>query len=311
MLVTAAGLAYVNNSHRNIPTDLRDAVIDGAALDSRFAATEQGNGTVPIPKAPAHAETGAVGKGYIGGSDPSLGVPERPVEWVTIPGGKFMMGTDSVEKGFESARPIHTVTIKTFDMARTEVTVAQYNECVVKGKCTEPDTNKHYCNWLKAGRQDSPVNCLSWKQADEYAKFKDARLPSESEWEYAATGGGKNHKYPWGNDEPTCDYVIMRNDGVRDCGYDGTMPVCSRPGKTEQRLCDMAGNVAEWVRDVYRDSYEGAPGDGGAVEGSGLRVMRGGSFRAESARYVRADKRGSGVPEERYGNVGFRLARSR
>ena len=247
----------------------------------------------------------AVNKGYVAGNDPSAGVPSKPVEWVSIPGGKFTMGTDDGASGFEDAKPIHEVAIKTFDMSKTDVTVEQYAECVIKGGCKEPATGG-YCNWGVSGRQTHPVNCVDWYQANQYAKFKGARLPSESEWEYAATSGGNNQKYPWGNAAPTGDLAVMG-------GLDSTGPVCSKPaGNTAQGLCDMSGNVWQWVQDVYKDSYNGTPTDGTAFEGSGSdRVLRGGSFNDDVARYLRADIRGRNVPGSRNGGVGFRLARSK
>ena len=151
VLVTAAGLIYVNNPHRDIPTDLRDAVIDGAALDSRFAATEKDNGTVPVPKAPVAAETGASDKGYGAGNEPSSGAPIKPVEWVTITGGKFMMGKDEGGEAFDNARPRHEVDVKTFDMAKTPVTLEQYAECVSKNQCSKP-----YCG---SGTRVSRARC--------------------------------------------------------------------------------------------------------------------------------------------------------
>jgi len=248
----------------------------------------------------------AISKGHVAGNDPSAGVPTQPVEWITINGGTFTMGTDSGG----DAKPIHEVAIKTFAMSKTDVTVEQYAECVIKGGCTEPATD-YYCNWGKAGRQLHPVNCVNWNQAKQYAKFKGARLPSESEWEYAATSGGRNHKYPWGNDDPNCDKAVMYGPGGYACGADGTMPVCSKPaGNTAQGLCDMAGNVWQWVQDRYQNSYAGAPVDGSAFEGLGShRVMRGGSFN-DVAGSLRADFRYREDPSVRYGiDIGFRLAR--
>ena len=238
----------------------------------------------------------AISKGYV--------EPATPIEYVTIPGGKFTMGTTSVGQGFENAKPVREVTIKTFAMAKTAVTVAQYAECVTKGGCTEPGTG-NYCNWGKTGSENHPVNCVDWNQAQAYAKFKGARLPSEAEFEYAATSGGQNRKYPWGNQKPTSELAVFDTNG--------TMPVCSRPkGNTADGLCDMSGNVWQWVQDKYRDSYEGAPVDGSAFEGEGFsRVVRGGCFRNVDAELLlRADHRFNGDPGFRnYGN-GFRLVRS-
>ena len=240
----------------------------------------------------------AINKGYV---EPAA--PSKPIEWVTISGGKFTMGTTSAEQGFEDAKPIREVTIKTFDIAKTAVTVAQYAECGVKNNCTTPRTGD-YCNWGKTGRQLHPVNCVDWDQAQAYAKFKGARLPSEAEWEYAATSGGRNQKYPWGNEEPTSELAVFNTNS--------TMPVCSKPkGNTAQGLCDMSGNVWQWMQDDYQYSYGNAPVDGSAFEGAGsyYRVVRGGSFNFNGASYLRADYRNYFNPGFRDDLVGFRLAR--
>ncbi|MCX5793165.1 MAG: formylglycine-generating enzyme family protein [Elusimicrobia bacterium] len=245
----------------------------------------------------------AVSKGYVGANAASVIVPGKPVEWVSIKGGKFTMGTDTNEVGFKDAKPVHEVSIKTFDMSKTAVTVEQYAECVNKGACTAPATGD-YCNWGVAGRQLHPVNCVDWDQAQAYAKFKGARLPSESEFEYAATSGGRHQKYPWGNDAPTSELAVMRTNS--------TLPVCSKPkGNTAQGLCDMSGNVWQWVQDLYHSSYKGVPADGSAVEGAGsYRVLRGGSFSYDDARLLRADCRFTLGAGYRIGYIGFRLARS-
>jgi iron(II)-dependent oxidoreductase len=307
--VTAAGFGYIKSSHRNIPSDFRDAVADNGKFDTSIPVFDESSGNIPEPKA---AAVKGINKGYVAGLDPSAGVPTKPVEFISIPGGKFTMGTDSGEKGFEDAKPIHEVAIKTFDMSKTAVTVEQYAECVIKGGCTEPGTGA-YCNWGVTGRQLHPVNCVDWDQASKYAKFKGGRLPSESEWEYAATSGGKNQKYPWGNDEPTCDKAVMYGNGSYGCGKDSTMPVCSKTaGNTVQGLCDMAGNVWQWVQDKYQDSYKGAPVDGSAFEGAGSsRVLRGGSFYFIDASFLRAEYRTYFDPGGRGGDTGFRLVRSR
>ena len=105
----------------------------------------------------------AVDRGYVGSQ-------VSPVEYITINGGKFTMGADSYEPGLADAKPTREVAIKTFKMAKTDVTVAQYAECVIKGACTEPDADD-YCNWGKPGRENHPVNCVDWSQAQAYAKF--------------------------------------------------------------------------------------------------------------------------------------------
>jgi len=111
---------------------------------------------------------------------------------------------------------------------------------------------------------------------------------------------------------PSGSYIKLVTTG--DSGpANTTMPVCSKPaGNTAQGLCDMAGNVFQWVQDKYRDSYIGAPADGRAVEGAGpLRVMRGGSFNCVDALPLRTGFRGRVDPGYRDAGIGFRLAKSR
>lgn len=230
--------------------------------------------------------------------------PIVPIDWVTIPGGKFKMGTSGFVPGFEDTKPAHDVSIKAFEMSKTDVTVGQYLECVSKGKCTAPDAGEG-CNWAKPGRQEHPVNCVDWNQANQYAEFAGARLPSEAEWEYAARSGGKDNTYPWGNSLPVTDLLVMNAKG--------TAAVCSRPaGNTEQGLCDMGGNVFQWVQDKYVNSYEGAPVDGSPVENGGpLRGLRGSSFNNANESLMRSVYRFATAPGYRYDIFGFRLARVR
>jgi formylglycine-generating enzyme required for sulfatase activity len=227
------------------------------------------------------------------------------------------MGTNESSYLFNDARPVHEVTIPTFQMSKTLVTVEQYAECVIKGGCTKPDTGNG-CNWGQAGRQRHPINCVDWNQANQYAKFKGARLPSESEYEYAAKSGGKNQKYPWGNDDTSDKAVIFGNtwplNGLSGVIMPGpaTMPVCSKPaGNTSQGLCDMVGNGWEWVEDTYQSSYVGAPTDGSAVETAGSdRVVRGGNHTDNVTGFLRVDFRDSGAPGIRLPYYGFRIASS-
>jgi iron(II)-dependent oxidoreductase len=176
-----------------------------------------------------------------------------------------------------------------------------------------------YCNWDKPDRQRHPINCVSWDNAVDFANFKKARLPSESEWEYAARSEGQNNRYPWGNDAPSCSTAVML-----DCGSSGTAEVCSKSpaGDTKQGLCDMAGNVEQWVQDSHRYLYEEAPADGTAstYKVKSTNVVRGGSFfSARNGRgshsnfddsFLRTDTRGEKISGYHLARVGFRLARS-
>jgi formylglycine-generating enzyme required for sulfatase activity len=228
--------------------------------------------------------------------------------WVSITGGQFDMGSDA---GGADELPVHTVNVPDFEMTETEVTVAQYAECVTAGTCSEPGTGT-LCNWNDSGYEDHPVNCVDWYQAGEFCVWVAGRLPTEAEWEYAARSGGQDITYPWGDQTATCTYAVM-DDGGNGCGTGRTMEVCSKTqGNTDQGLCDMAGNVWEWVEDDYHSDYNGAPNDGSAwvddPRGS-YRVNRGGSFYYDSAYTSRAAMRNVGDPSDVYLYNGFRCAR--
>ncbi|HHW97862.1 MAG TPA: SUMF1/EgtB/PvdO family nonheme iron enzyme [Oligoflexales bacterium] len=232
------------------------------------------------------------------------------LEWVRISGGSFSMGSNDGDS-YGDEEPVHRVTVPTFEMTKTQVTVEQYKACVNAGACTAPDTGGS-CNWGQSDRGKHPINCVDWHQAQAYAKWAGGRLPSEAEWEYAARSGGRDWKYPWSNEEATCDRAVMDDGSGNGCGRGNTTwPVCSKPrGNTTHGLCDMAGNVYEWAQDWYHDSYSGAPTDGSAWEkptGS-IRVRRGGAWPA-GARGVRAAFRDSNSPGIRIASLGFRLAR--
>ncbi|MDD5210488.1 MAG: formylglycine-generating enzyme family protein [Elusimicrobiales bacterium] len=239
----------------------------------------------------------------------------RPVEWVSIPAGKFLMGAEISAPGSNNTRPVRGVEIKTFKMAKAVVTVEQYAKCVNEGKCTEPAITYYSfnCNWYTPDRRAYPMNCLNGAQMKDFAGFAGARLPTEAEWEYAARSGGKNNKYPWGNEPVTHDRAVY--DGPENGiggGTNGTMPVCSKPaGNTEQGLCDMAGNVWQVTQDIYKDSYAGAPVDGGAVTGAadGDNVIRGNSFYSSDEEYLRADFRSYIYMRQGSYYVGFRLVK--
>jgi hypothetical protein len=219
------------------------------------------------------------------------------IEWVTIPGGSFLMGSDEDP----DSQPKHRVILPSFQLAKALVTKAQYKACVDAGGCVPPN-----CQWPAAiGEEDHPVVCVNWYQASQFSAWAGGRLPSEAEWEYAARSAGRDLRYPWGNEKATCRRAV-----VAGCGK-GTAPVCSKPeGNTRQGLCDMAGNAREWTQDGYHTSYEGAPADESAWEepAGSRRVNRGGSWWGVSGE-ARAARRDFDDPGDLDDHLGFRPAR--
>ena len=235
-----------------------------------------------------------------GDGDPTcvdgLGVAgQAGTTWISICGGTYYMGSNDDS----SEQPVHQVDVPTFEMLASEVTVEQYQHCVEEGVCREPDDGES-CNWGDPAYEDHPINCVRWTDARDYCEWLGARLPSESEWEYAARSGGQDIPYPWGEEEADCGLAVMDVTGDEDgCGTDRTYEVCWRDaGHTEQGLCDMSGNVREWMQDWLHACYdcalcplsEGctdpdvAPSDGSAwdAENGASKILRGGSFQDEA-----------------------------
>lgn len=234
-----------------------------------------------------------------------------PIEMVLIPGGRFDMGSNM---GEPNEIPVHTVTVSDFEMAETEVTLAQYEMCVDQGGCTASGVQEDACSWGMADWGDRPINCLGWMQASEFCAWAGMRLPSEAEWEYAARNGGETVIYPWGDEPATCDVAVMASADdvpVPGCGAGTILPVCSIPeGNTAHGLCDMAGNVHEWVQDNYVDSYKNTPVDGTAFEDPTIeeRVFRGGSYVYADPLLLRTTSR-KFAELSGFVNLGFRCAR--
>ncbi|UPT75317.1 MAG: formylglycine-generating enzyme family protein [Elusimicrobiota bacterium] len=229
------------------------------------------------------------------------------IDWVRIPAGSFWMGSGE----FETEQPVHKVTLKAFDLARTETTNRQYAACVAAGACEAQDPD---CLGPAFRGPEQPAVCVSWDMARAFAAWAGGRLPSEAEWEYAARGAGGDGRYAWGDAAPDCSRVVFGDSPEGPgCGRGATWPVCSKPlGNTPQGLCDMGGNVWEWTEDRYHADYRGAPADGSAwvsEPATPLRSDRGGQWDGD-AHNLRVWNRDSEVPAIRAERgTGFRIAR--
>lgn len=237
--------------------------------------------------------------------------PECPtIAYIALTGGSFTMG-DTRGVPFPVATPPTVVTVSDFSLSQSEVTVAQYKACVDAGVCSAPRMGQLF-NYGREERADHPVNGVSWTQAMTFAEWVGARLPSESEWEYAARSQGQDQLYPWGDTEPTCDHADF-NGG--HCGA-GTSPVCSHPlGNSAQGLCDLAGGLWEWVADDRRTHHQflsnfnmGQPVCLAPTCGEGPHKVYKGGAHNTSSEMLYAFARSGFRKENQYHAGGFRLA---
>ncbi|HBH35284.1 MAG TPA: hypothetical protein DDW45_02435 [Gammaproteobacteria bacterium] len=238
-------------------------------------------------------------------------------EMVLIPPGSFTMGCVSGINCNEDELPTRRVTVPAFKMSKFEVTFRQWDACHADGGCTQnPDDQ----GW---GRDDRPVINVSWNDAVAYAEWLSDRtglkkphryrLPSEAEWEYAARAGTTTN-YWWG-DEFDQNGKVWANCAGCASKWDSSR---TAPAGSFKRnpfdLYDTSGNVSEWGRDCFIDSYEGAPEDATPLETAedGVcsgRVLRGGSW-DHDPQYLRSASRFGDRPDSRNNDIGFRLART-
>jgi formylglycine-generating enzyme required for sulfatase activity len=115
--------------------------------------------------------------------------------------------------------------------------------CVAKGKC-RASLAAERCNVEDSEGVAYPINCVSLRDAIDYCGFQGARVPTQEEWTWAASGHGAGNRYPWGNAIPTSQLCWSGNDRRQS----KTCAVHSFPaGDTSEGIADLAGNVAEWT----------------------------------------------------------------
>lgn len=256
-------------------------------------------------------------------------VPACPEGEVYIPatGDKgFRMGRG----GYGALDRAHQVVLtKPFCMDSTEVTVAAYRKCVDAGTCTIPQLNDLNSNFRSQYRRDDhPINMVNFGQAKHYCESRGQALPSEAQWEWAA-GHGDGRKYPWGEEDPTCQNGLAdftpggspKSDPAGDvgCHGGGTSPVKAHPkGKSSWpngELFDLGGNLWEWTNDCF------LPYPGGTVSDPSpqahpnipgecyVRALRGGGWN-RSREALKVPWRAGSKKTYRVPGLGFRCVRN-
>ncbi len=290
----------------------------------------------PRPRIPVSVATGAVvavlalaGTLYYFGSRSGVEPSAGGEEMVFLPGGSFTMGSSEQEAKealtlmeidvptwAEREQPAHPVVLDAFFMDKHEVTVCQYQRYLAETGRGPPED----CDELPDG--DHPVTGVSWEEAKQYCqgvrKNLPTDLPTEAQWEYAARGG-EDRRYPWGNAPVNgsranfCDANCpdQRPDpSLDDDRYRTSAPVGSyEEGKSVHGVCDLAGNVAEWVEDWYGESFYGKGKKKNPVNSEvhedEYKVVRGGSY-LDGPYFLRAAARSFRARDARHPKVGFR-----
>jgi formylglycine-generating enzyme required for sulfatase activity len=216
------------------------------------------------------------------------------------------------ETAFSNELPQRRVSVSSFWMDRTEVTVADYARCAALRRCRP-------IPFARGGRRFDrpryPVSLVSWEDAARYCAFRENRLPTEAEFERAARGPG-GRAYPWGNlyNSHASNHGKLSWDATSaDDGFAELAPVGSYPsGATPDGLLDLAGNVSEWVSDRYLPHYEEHetvdPQGPKPPIASSTRVVRGGGY-SSAGPWVRSAARLGVDPSTRRTFLGFRCAR--
>lgn len=218
---------------------------------------------------------------------------------VRVPAGPFLMGSNDAE-AYDDEKPLHQVVLEEFWIGRHAVTNEQFQRFVSQtGYQAGPRWRDSAAEWGSR----APVVHVSWKDAQAYCTWAGLRLPTEAEWEKAARGTS-GRKFPWGDRwEPDRAWFLENSDGR-------VHPVDTRPqGASPYGCLNMAGNIWEWTRSVYRPlPYD--PHDGREdPESSGPRTSRGGAWYTYS-RSLRCSRRCPEIPTVRGNSFGFRVAAS-
>lgn len=220
-------------------------------------------------------------------------------KFIRVKGGTFNMGCTSEQTGcFEDEQPVHQVTLSDFYIAETEVTQAQWQALMGSNP-----------SWFK-GCDNCPVENVSWEDVQEFIARLNSRslnqqyrLPTESEWEYAARGGVNSRGYIYAGGK-----MIEQVGWSNKSSGRKTQPVKGKK-PNELGIYDMSGNVREWCSDWYGDyAAESQTNPQGPPHGV-FRVFRGGSW-GYGPRSCRVSNRNSFTPVDSGSVLGFRLATS-
>lgn len=301
------------------------------------SATTPANGATDAELAAAPDASGPIAP------PPAAALTPCPDRMRLLDGGPFTRGSNSRNQALQSARPRHDTRVEAYCLDTHETTVAAYRECEHAGACEAAPIEAHWprgdrpkgtwqrllrlssrmCNAAFADRGDHPINCISFEQAEAFCRWRGGRLPTETEWEFAARGES-GRRYPWGDNAPSPDLLngcgpecttwraksgmskvaplFARRDRWAYTAPIGTFPA----GATPSGILDLAGNVAEWTADRLAP-YPGAPAKVKAAP-EDVRVTKGSSFSDYSRPLIQSALRQPQHVSTRSHELGFRCA---
>ena len=208
---------------------------------------------LPLASSAYSAESGAEIPVEILGED---GAP-----MMLVPAGDFLMGTPEKTRGYgirDNSKPQRKIYLDAFYMDKYEVSNALYRKYVEAngGGTVAPAYLPTNRRMLDPSRHDNiPVTSIMWQSAKGYCEWVGKRLPTEAEWEKGARGTD-GLDYPWGSEEPKKEHANWGVPPQHWRGPNSLAPVDSYPkGVSPYGLHHMAGNVFEWVNDIYFEEY--------------------------------------------------------
>ncbi len=228
---------------------------------------------------------------------------------VYFPAGEFLMGSPE-GKGRKDETPMHKVYLNSFWLDKFEVTGKDFEDFLKHYPKEHPTITGWYGREARPDMKNKPVIGLTWKRCKKYCEWKGKRLPTEAEWERAASGLEKR-EFPWGNELPDFDRANFNRCCFINKGTILHEVGTLEKGKTPEGIYDMAGNIAEWVFDWYdKKYYKVSPykNPKGPAKGK-YHVIRGGAWNSLT-NYMRSSFRyGNNDGQEFYG-IGCRCAKS-
>jgi formylglycine-generating enzyme required for sulfatase activity len=200
-----------------------------------------------------------------------------------------------------------------WDASWTDSLPASANDVLTELACGESG----FQTWSSSGNDTLPINCVDWYTSFAFCIWEGKRLPTESEWEYAAARGSNDTLYPWGN-EPIPDNSLSTanlaayaclGDGDPDCAFTDILPVGSRPdGNGLFGQSDLAGSMWEWTLDWTANYPTSAQTNYANIAMGDRRIIRGGDWSSPASTLLAAARYSYGYPTARFTNVGLRCA---